>query len=370
MNLSKSVFNFRRSKCYSLAVVVIYSFISTVCVGQSIGTDSRGKDIFDYYQTKSLSIPVSTSSGSFKLTGTSQLGNGTQYFVSPTPNDKIKLIGKGDTAHYSIEDKAKLTYATSLGLIWSLSVDNIKSDLSKVSTFHPTYGVSVGIGHNVDIFNNWENVKSLSNYFIPVPWNVNVYGKLDNTLIYDKEAAISSRQKPVTLGFLGEVSFFPANAIVVSGSVNIERGNNISTLKNYQANTPFYSNKDIISLGDYVGKLGDLKKINNYRYRVSVAFITDTLHFITTLQPCFIPYYNYYGQFNGKSNNMFGVFFSLLGKAFYGQNNTNIVSGAGVGIDWTHNSVWSHSIFVAGSVNLSSIFVHKAAIDAQKTKAR
>ena len=358
----------------TLGGLVAMICLHTLCASaQSIGNDSRGKDIFDFYKTNAISVPITSADGSFKLNVSMPLlGNQPkQFYVGPERNKPYSLHYITDPISQkqvvAKQDSAYLTYQQSYGFNISLQVSNVKTDITHVATFHPSYSLSIGISQNVDLFNNWSQINTLG-YFSPHPWSINIYGKMDNLMIYDTLSKVQVRKKPFTLGLTGEISIMPYNYWFISISGNIEHGNNIASLVNYQANTPTYTDPEAIALGDIVGKIGDLQHPNNYRLRISSPIILPAINWFKAIQPCIIPYYNYFGQFNGKSNNMFGFFANILGDKVYKKNST-IVSGAGIGVDWTHNSVWSHNIFISGSLDLYKVFSPRSDGGKQKIKS-
>lgn len=348
---------------------------------QTIGTDSRGKEIFNFYKTKSLSIPITASTSSAKINYTFKVGKGTQYYVSRF-NDKsgsnivdsslVKWLEEKKS--YSSYDSLRFTMAKSTGLNLSLGIGNILSNLTKASTFHPNYTLSVGIGRNIDIFNNWDNIKTLRFPFYT--WNVNAYGSLDNLIIYDTTSITQERRHPISKGIIAEGTLFlpkinnlGIRLIAISSSINYEKGNNISSLKNFQKNSPTYSNAEVISLSDYIGKLGDLKDEDRIRGRLSIPIFPKAIKFsknestgkfTNSLQLSIIPYYTIYGIRNSQYKHLAGIYLN----ASQGQNlftrNSTIVSGFGIGSDWAISHGFSdNSIFVAGSLDLHSLFAHK-----------
>jgi hypothetical protein len=355
-----------------LAVGLMYS---ASLKAQSIGTDSRGKDIFDFYKASSMTFPISSANTSFKFNVSTPIFKSKQLFIGkkgdtlPYVRDVLKerigsltRLGQRNPPAGAIEpayrlsdaDSARLTYQQSYGLNMAFEASNVKTDITHLATFHPSYSLSVGISQNIDLFNNWDQIDKLG-YFSPHPWSITAYGKLDNVMLYDTLSKGQNRHKPMSYGLTGEIAIMPYNYWFLSVSANYERGNNLTDLVAYQANTPTYTDPQVIALGDVTGKLGAVQKKDLYRLRLSSPIILPAIETFTALQPCIIPYYIYYGAFSGKSNHMFGLYANLLGERVHGKHNASIVSGAGVGIDWTKNSVWSHKIFVSGSLDLYKI---------------
>src|ERR1051326_3161977 len=107
------------------ALCIIWFAPPNIVFCQQVGTDSKGKDIFDFYKTKSISIPISSANGSFKLNGTSQVGPGTQYFTSSNEPDSIHGVTDSSGFYYSRLDSTKFTIAKSYGINWAIEVSNL-----------------------------------------------------------------------------------------------------------------------------------------------------------------------------------------------------------------------------------------------------
>lgn len=361
-----SIFTLVKHHMKLLLLFFLSSFTSLISTAQVIGSDSRGKDVYSFYKSKSLSLPISAATATAKINYTKLLGKGTQYFVG-TP----AIVYAGGS--YSHNDSLRLTMAKSTGLNFSFTAGNLLSNLAKVSTFHPTYTLGLGIGRNIDAFNNWSNIRSLKYPFYT--WNINFFGSLDNVVLYDTIAKAQSRKKPFSKGVTAEGTLYLPQLsdnwlFSISGSITYENGSNISSLKNFQANSPTYSNSSIIALGDYVGKLGDLRNQNSFRFRASLPIFPSSMklfrnstsgRYRDSLQLCLIPYYSTYGAVNNKFNQLVGFYVN----ATQGQNlftkNSTIVSGLGIGVDWTVNSdgLSNTGIFVAGSLDIHAIFDHE-----------
>ncbi len=330
---------------------------------QQVAVDSKGKDIFDFYKAKSLSIPISNSNNSFQVTGTANIGRGIQYFVSAIPNDSIHISTVNGKQIYPHIDSLKFTVSKSNAVNWTIGVSNLGKNLARISTFHPTYIIGIGYANTLDAFNNWSNIETLSNKLLhPSTFNVNIYAKFDNVIIYDTLVKDQSRKHPITAGALIGYTVFPSKWIAFSASLNYERNWNTSNLKTFQKNNPYYTNTDIISLGDFVGRLGDLKKQNFFRERLSIPIFFPPFHIFHSeqvLPPVIIPYYCNFGNANTQFSHQVGLFFSILSKSHH-ENNSTISPGAGVGVDWIKSSNgWSSAnIFVAGSVDIFTFFAH------------
>jgi hypothetical protein len=356
-------------KSYLLGLLAFLSVEGFTCSAQVIGSDSRGKEVYNFYKSEALSLPISVATSSAKVNYTLLVGEGTQYYIG---NDSIHY--DPTTKAYSHADSLRLTMAKSTGVNFSLGVGNILSNLSKVSTFHPTYTTSVGIGRNVDAFNNWDSIRTLRYPFYT--WNLNVYGSLNNVVIYDINTNTQERRKPLSEGVVAEGTVYLPKCtktwqypwlVSVSGSFTYERGNNIESLKNFQENKPVYINAQVISLGDYVGKIGDLKNEHLVRGRVSFPLFPSAIKVFKRasgpegdLQLCFIPYYSFYGEVSSPFKHLVGLYVNASqGKKLFAKNST-IVSGFGVGIDWDASSsgLSKGSVFVAGSLDIHALFAH------------
>lgn len=359
---------------------------NTEIQGQSIATDSRGKDVFNFYKSKTFSVPVSASTTSIKLNATFRAGPGKQFyivdtsqinnysFLSAAQRDSVSQLDF-DTISlvYSKSDSSKFTLAKSMGLNFSFTIGNLISNFAKVSTFHPTYTISAGFGYNIDIFNNWNNLRQLSGFW---SWNINPYISFNNLNIYDTISHAQSRRKPSSEGIEGEANFyFPRLAknslIGISVSFTYEFGNNIPELKNFQKNSPTYIDPNAIALGDFVGKLGDLHANNNIRTRISLPIFPKAFKLFRyndkgqskwrdSLQISIYPYYSFYGVVQTHLSNLVGLYVNATQGQNLFANNSTIVSGLGVGIDWTAapNGLSNASIFIAGSLDLHNILAH------------
>lgn len=245
--------------------------------------------------------------------------------------------------------------AKSTGMNFSLTASNIPMNLAKVSTFHPTYTLSIGVGRNIDVFNNWQNIRKLENTFWT--WNVNPYVNINNVIIYDTIRNVQNRMMPISIGVVAELTiFFPPRLtksclIAISGSVTYENGNNISSLKNFQNNNPTYYNSGIIALGDIIGKIGDLKNQNSIRGRLSLPIFPDN-NAIKLFSKCkdqlsVIPYYTFYGDVNSQLKHLVGLYLYASPRQNLFASNSTVVSGFGIGVDWVVlNGLSNASVFL------------------------
>ncbi len=368
---------------FALAIIMITS----QSIAQTIASDSRGKEVFNFYKSKAFSIPVTASTAAFKLNYTVKVGKGTQYYVAryknaagvtTTKGTEIKFMGGKQP--YTPDDSLRFTLSKSTGINFGLGVGNLLSNLAKVSTFHPTYSLTAGIGKNIDAFNNWDNISTIATFFT---CNLNGYIKWDNLILYDTISKIQNRIHPFSKGITGEwTQYFPVGTgkkvwlTSISASANYEFGNNISQLKDFQKNKPNYTNTDVISLGDVIGKLGDLKNQDAFRFRLSAPLFPTALRlfrdqsaetatsgrkFKDSVQFCIVPYWTFYGPVNTKLTNIIGLYVNATqGQNLFSKNST-VVAGFGLGIDWTvaADGISNASVFVAGSLDLHQLFEHK-----------
>lgn len=319
--------------------------------GQTIASDSRGKDVFNFNRTKTFAIQVKNNS--INTTYNFKIGKGTQYYYSK------------DTAN---EYTMKKSYAINT----SYTVGNLIKNWAKISGFHPTHNFNIGIGNNIDQFDNWDKVKNLHAFWI---WNLGIYGSFDNIIIYDINTNSQSRKKPFSKGVIIDATFFKPNItkfnslLGFSFSFNYEKGNNISSLKDFQENNPVYLNSEIISLGDIIGKIGDIKSVDNIRLRVSLPFLPPALNFNAKdkedldhfVQLAIIPYYTFYGITDTKLNNSIGLFLNGSQGSNLFTPNSVIKQGVGIGIDWkvANNGISTPNIFISGTLDLQALFKHE-----------
>lgn len=353
-----------------LLIIVSVVIVGNQSYSQAIATDSRGKDVFNFYTTKAFTLPITTANTSIKLGYNVPIGffdkkekHGTQY-------------------HVKSFQPQNFTVATSQSLNVLLSVSDLSKNLATISTFHPSYGISIGYSQNIDLFNNWNQIRTLKNTIdnILCSYSITGYINTSNLLVYDTVSQTPTRRKPVTAGATAEFTYFNkyARFICASLSVNYENGWNVADLKNYQKNKPTYSNSNVISLGDYVGKIGDLQNANSFRFRFAIPIFIDGfkskeateadnfLNKITHIS--IIPYYSVYGAVNSRFNKVIGTFINLLGEKF--GYNSKIVPGGGIGIDWIKSPKgWtSPNIFISGTFSFDSFFKHEDPGKGQATK--
>ncbi|RYZ84821.1 MAG: hypothetical protein EOP04_17235 [Proteobacteria bacterium] len=365
-------------QAFVTVLAILFITFSKRCQAQTIASDSRGKEVFNFYKSKSLTIPVSVSTSSIKMNYTFKVGEGTQFYVNrfQLDNGNWQEDSIAVDTPYNHIDSLRFTLAKSTGINISVGAGNLVNNLVKVSTFHPTYTASVGIGRNIDVFNNWNLIETLRYPFFT--WNLNFNFDKNNVLIYDTLIKGAFRKRPWSESISAEGTlYFPSNffsnhnhrMIALSGSIRYEFGNNIDKLKSYQENKPSYSNAEVISLGDVVGKLGDLADKELVRGRISLPFFPGALKILKSkagtyqdsLQFCIIPYYSFYGPVNTQVSHLVGVYVNVnQGDNLFARNST-ITSGFGIGVDWnvTANGFKSGSVFVAGSLDIHKLFAHR-----------
>lgn len=336
-----------------LSGVIILS--SSALWGQSFGVDSRNKDVFNFYKTSSFSIPVSSVKGSIKFNATFKSGKTTQYFIDKDGGDGIfkDLTSK----QYRVSDSLnKLTMVGSHGFNVAVELGQIKANLAKFATFHPTIGVTFGYGKNLDLVNNWDNFNKLR-IFSPFLWSVSVNLKRENSQVYDTVNKTAEWRFPVAAGILTESAFFPFNWMIVSSSLSYEYGSNVGDMKDFQTYPPLYSDASIVAVGDLSGKIGRVERLHNIRARLSFPLFLWPTERSRTTQPCIIPYFALYGSVGRQFTQMYGVFASMLGDKFAGKKNGALVAGAGIGADWYHNrDGWSDiAVTISGSLDLHKV---------------
>jgi len=374
-----------------LFIASLTMLLSSQLQAQSLGKDSRGKDIFNFYATKAVTTNISSTATSLtvgynipiKSYADDKGIHGIQYYVGdyykllyPLPyNGNVDyLVKKGLIDSCIVEvDSSHFTVAYSQSLNISVTGGNLGSDFANLSAFHPSFGASIGFSENIDQFNNWDMIKTLAAKELLSVWSVTGYFNVDNLLLYDTTSKVQPRKHPLTYGVTGEFSIFPHNArwYCASASLNLERGKDLSKLQKFQVNTPTYSDENVVALGDIVGKIGDVPVANNVRLRLSLPIFIDGFkspaqldsdRFLNKISHMsLIPYFTIFGSEGSHFSKSIGGFVNILGKAF-GYKNSTIVPGGGFGIDWIHSPQgWSHRhIFVAGSFNIPSFFKHTA----------
>ena len=383
--------------------VIIFLFaviFPQLIFAQSIATDSKGKDVFNFYKTNTLSLPISSSNSSLKIGYSFGFGkredtSGKQFYVQQYSHRQIKADSvltdtvinnfnlrykrPGTPTFVEVFDSSNFTVAKSWSLNISINASNLGKNLSQIFKSHPSFGASIGISNNIDVFNNWDQIQTLvlrqRPYIQAFTFNIN----RDNTFLYDTLLKTQSRKTPFTYAFQYEGTYFPWYGLAMSFSASYQLGWNLDDLKKYQTNEPFYLDQNVISLGELVGKLGDLNNKNIVRFRISLPLFTDPLksHSVTTSESfiqkitdlCIVPYYTFYGQTNTKFNRQFGVFIDLLGKRFSFRNGS-VISAGGLGVDWINSKdKWSKAnVFASGTIDIVSLIQHgKGSKQTQKT---
>lgn len=336
--------------------------------GQINYTDSKGKDIFTVYQTKSLSFPISPAATEFKATLTTRLTEGIQYYLPSGPNDFLVEDTSNGGFKYRTQDSSKFTVAKSWGAIMSLKTGGITNVLSNSSAFNPTYGLALGISNNIDVFNNWDNIRRLNQLFIRT-FSLTAFVNRDNVKIYDTLKRAGSRQRPVSAGLTFDHTVFSKKLLpgkwilAISFSATAEYGWNTADLVKYQDNKPIYTDPNAVSLGDVAGRIGNLDRQNNFRFRLSVPVFVPAIDLPvidTALQLTVIPYYASFGKADASFSRQTGVFLNISPGRFYTRD-AKLVSGVGIGIDWIRTKEkWSgRNVYVAGTLNIQELFPHK-----------
>lgn len=343
---------------------------------QTMGTDSEGKSVYEFQKSETFNLPISSADNSAKINFAKKIGGGTQYYgrrsVIKKINDSLKLLQsipaiKFDTITkiYSSVDSTRLTMAKSWGLNASFKVSNLLTNLAKVETFKPKYSVALGVGRNIDVLNNWGNISVLKNPF--TNWNITLGLEKDEILIYDTLLKTASNNKNLWTKSIianGSIYFpklFSKTLVGISSVVSFAFGNNIADLKKYQENKEVYIDNNITSLGDYIGRIGDLRGQNSFRSSISLNIFPNSLDFKNdTIQLCIIPYASLFGATNTTLKKLVGFYVNVSqGKSIFSQNSV-IKPGIGLGVDWLvgPNGLGNVSIFVGGSLDLHTFFPH------------
>jgi hypothetical protein len=342
-----------------IPILVTIIFAST-SFGQSIGSDSRGKDIFIFFQGEGFKPSISASSA--KLSYSHAYGV-TQYFA------------QGIMADSNETTKDEYSFNFSLGISnIAANLDNLFSSLNQ-----PTLTMSVGWSlNNIEEFSNWRNLyrhrgwlrERQYNLSAKVYWNAPFFNYYDTT-----GAGQQYSNNPHTMWKLSSVgvqvtgTLFYLRWFALTGNLSTEYGFPVDNIKNYQDKSPLYfQNANIISLGNFNGKIGGNIEHKSWNSRASLALplfiksffrkVNDIVNFgdqDAFSKVCLIPYYSPFGSLDKKWTQLVGLFLEYL-KSGYGGLHSTVSSGFGIGIDWqtkTTSKFTGPNIFVAGTFDLS-----------------
>lgn len=364
-----------------LLVSVLFALFVENTFAQTMGSDREGKSISEFQKSETFSLPVSSADNSAKINYTFKLPNSTQYYgrhstipsynrLLAANNESVTydntLDANGKPIGYTANDSSRFTIAKSWGINASFKISNLLSNLAKIATFHPKYSLSLGIGRNIDEFNNWENIRLLRNPFYN--WNLTFGLEMDAVKLYDTILKTPSTYKhPISKSAtLNGTCYFPrisqSMLLGISAVLTYTIGNNISDLKKYQDNKALYIDNNITTLGDYIGRIGDFKNQNSFRSAFSINIFPKSLNFKNdTVQLCIMPYTSLYGAVNTHFTKLVGVYVNASqGKSLFA-NGSTIKPGIGFGVDWVvaPGGIGDVNIFVGGSLDIHSFFPHK-----------
>lgn len=359
---------------------------TSITYGQTMGTDSKGESVYEFQKSEGFNLPISSADNSIKVNFSWKLESGTQYFGRhssiPVHNNFLKAnpdsnktifydttkAKDGSPKGYSSNDSSRFTLAKSWGINSSLKVSNLLSNLAKAPTFHPKYAATLGIGRNIDAFNNWENIRLLTYPFSN--WNFTLGLERETVKIYDtvtKKASDFNEKWTKSATFNGSIYFprlFKKTLLGLSTVLTYKLGNNISDLKKYQDNKALYIDNNITEQGDLIGRIGDLTNQNSFRMAFSLDIFADSFQIKKeTVQLCIMPYASFGGAVNSHFNKLVGLYVNVSQGGGLFANNSSIKPGIGAGVDWviSPNGVGDISIFVGGSLSIEKFFPHTKA---------
>lgn len=314
-------------------------FVSLITVhllsAQNIATDSKGNDVFQSYTADNFKGTITTGQQQAVQGSYCVPFRGYFYHLKSRPRDTTV-----STSHC-------------IAINGSLNTSNGMISLGKNNNFQPGFSLATGYQKTIDKFHNLDKLP-VTAYTL----GIMVYYRMDNFNYYDTINNRQIKKQPGSFGLNFQNSIykpFRQNWLSFSYSAQIEYSWNIDALSEYQKNSPVFVNSQIISLGDFYGKLGNLHRTYNYRFRFSIPIFLpgDSKSFIHKMN--ILPYYVWYGMLDTKStiNQIAGLSVNFLGESVQRDKAFRIVQGFGLGIDYVGTDTgWSGpNIFFTGTLN-------------------
>lgn len=294
--------------------------------------DSRGKDVFEFYEGGDLQANIVPTQLSVAINYNLLLGGHYFYYVNDTANKTIgtskslstvfKINGAGD------EDGKPL---------------NIDKPFVR-----PVYRFELGFQRNINKFYDVKRIPNWATYMT----GFNGYIEYQNINFYDTVSKTLTSKNPISLGLHFHFSTFETKfglfALSVSGDiVNSFRKDQLIPFQ--KVDEIKYMDSTVISGGDEFGLIGIYNRVNAYRFRASVPIFVLNWLSISPYGSIFV-----YEKQRSNFNQGFALNFFNGSPS---KKNSSLSKGFGVSIDWTNdgNKWGSRNISIYGSFELSKI---------------
>ncbi|MFB6453987.1 hypothetical protein ACE38W_01855 [Chitinophaga sp. Hz27] len=377
-----------------LGIGTLISLQAFTANAQTIATDSKGKDVFNFRKTGQLSLPLNYADKSMKLSYEAPAPwrrLGTQYYVEHPKTDSVfKAGGRAldstrslnhltknptDTTNWLSTDSAFLTIAEGTSIAISGTLNDFPSNIFDAGKADLGYTLDLGVGWNIDAFNNMANISSVDgNIGLLHTFYAGVYYSHQRTNIIDTVRQTSSKKPLGKIGAKGEASIFfrPTSRLFWGATVisSIEYGKSAEDLDDYQLLDSTLVTGKVINSKD-LGKIEYPAKLTTWRTSIAFPIMPAAVPFwygTTTLQFTCVPYYVFERQFSDKSIHKIGAYINMAEGENIFEKNSAIVAGFGVGSDYTLND-GTFRLFISGSFNLARMLRYKDRKSALKQKS-
>lgn len=324
----------KKTQIYYQFVVLVMFFTTTEIKAQTIVSDSKGNEMFNFYTGGSVSFELESGKEEIEINYNAPIKKYIYYWMK--------------------EKDTTFTVATSINLQIGLSVFNSqgKINLAKLDEVKPGFELKLGLQKATDkIYGKAiQQIRNGSSAF-----GGYLYSRMDNVKYLDSKTLTISEIKPFSFGVKLNYANFKFYWFSFQCNANLGIRHNIDDLNDY------FQNISIINSPQYFvpsnsadGKFGKPQKqkfVNiSYANPFFLAFIANKLNRIAIT-----PYGSL--EYADKNNPLYryGFMINYLGEAIDVENKEgySISKGFGIGIDWTNNG--KAFIFARGTLNIGEI---------------